>query len=258
MWNLRKNPWVYSVATILLGALGLIFHWLQVTVLFTDESGLGIKNSLTSWAVVIVLTAIAVAVVILARMLPEDSTPDDPERSLVSPNGGCTLLLGVAGAIAGAGSLMMFFTETAVSLRVAGLMGLLAAPSLMFLPQLPRWGKLGIAVSLFPTVFFSAWLLLFYRLNAVNPVLWSFGITVLAIAACLYGSFRVSGYMFYRTLDRKAVTACGLGTAACMTAAMGVVSVALRMVFAGWAAGFAGISWLLVSNMGSGSFQEEP
>ena len=78
------------------------------------------------------------------------------------------------------------------------------------MPQIPRWGGFGAALSVLPVLFFCLWLVVFYKENAANPILWSYGMEILAIAMCLLAVFRLSAYLFYRAKPRRAIFACML------------------------------------------------
>ena len=102
-----------------------------------------------------------------------------------------------------------------------------------------------------PVVFFSLWIVTFYKNNAVNPVVWEYGLQILAISGGLLAAYRLSGYLFYRGNPRRAVFACALGMAICLTVLMDNASLGTRVLFAGWAIGLGVLCWVLVSNFRS-------
>ena len=134
-------------------------------------------------------------------------------------------------------------------LRITALLGLLSAAVLALTPSLPRWSGFGCFLSVIPVVFFCLWMVAFYKDNSTNPIVWRYAVQILAMAACLLGVFRLSGYMFYRAKPRVAVFACGLALTFALTVLMDEASAAVRLMFLGWGLGLGIMSWVLVRNI---------
>ena len=245
---MQKEAWKYSMIAILLSALGILIRWLQCQIIFDPETGLPTPHAVISAVVVVLLILIPAVLWFASGRLPKNASPEEPEEALAEPNREVGLLLAVFGCIALLGAILLFFTAGSTFLRITALLGILAAPAMALLLHLPRWGGFGAFLSVTPVVFFCVWLVCLYKENAVDPVVWAYGVQVLAIAACLLAGFRLCGYLFYRQNARKAVFACALAMAYCLTVLMDDTSTAARILFAGWGVGYGVMSWVLVRN----------
>lgn len=245
---MQKHSWIYTIAAAVLGALDLLFRWLQCQSFFDAETGLPARGSALSAIVVVLLVLTVGALWWLSGKLSPELRDVEPETALYPTNRLIGALVPAAGVLAAIGAAVMFFTEEELLLRITALAGLLAAAALGLYPSLPRWGGFGAALSVVPVVFFSLWLVVFYRANATDPIVWEYGVEVLGIAGCLLGAFRLCGLLFYRTKPRQSLFAVGLGLSLAMTELMDLGSAGERIVFFGWALGFGALCWALSRN----------
>ena len=117
-----------------------------------------------------------------------------------------------------------------------------------FAPQAIIGGGFGAALSVLPVLFFCLWLVVFYKENAANPILWSYGMEILAIAMCLLAVFRLSAYLFYRAKPRRAIFACMLALITSLATLTDSVSLGARAVLGGWGIGTAVMCWIIINN----------
>ena len=99
-----------------------------------------------------------------------------------------------------------------------------------------------------PVLFFCLWLVVFYKENAANPILWSYGMEILAIAMCLLAVFRLSAYLFYRAKPRRTIFACMLALITSLATLTDSVSLGARAVLGGWGIGAAVMCWVIINN----------
>ena len=248
--DMQRQAWIYTISAAVLGALDLLFRWLQCQSIFDPETGLPTPRAGLSTLVVVLLVLTVVVLWRLSGRLSPELTMPEPEEALRLPNRVVGALMTGAGVLAALGAVVMFFTESSMFMRLTALLGLFSAVVLSFYPSLPKWGGFGAALSLVPVLFFSLWLVSFYRANAVNPIVWAYGVEILGIAACLLGAFRLSGLLFYRTGPRQGLFALGLGLCLGLTELMDRGSAGERLLFLGWALGFGTLSWVIVRNFG--------
>lgn len=253
---MQKEAWTYSITGTVLGAFGVLLRWLQCQIIFEEETHLAAKGAPISTLLVAFILVTAALLWWLSGRMGAERSSQEPEEALAAPPKVLSLLLILAGLAAGAGSAYMFLTEPSLFMRVTALLGLLSAPVLAMLPSLPKWGGFGSLLAVVPVLFFCFWLVLFYRWNASDPVVWDYGMRMLAIAGSLFAAYRLCGYMFYRIKARTTIFACALGLAGCLSVLMDDQGTATRLIFAGWAVGFACLCWLLVFNFGSGEEKE--
>lgn len=251
---MQKNAWTYALSGTVLGAFGLLLRWLQCEIIF-DENGLPMKNAPASWMLVIYTVAMVAALWWLAGRICPSAAPEEPEEAMAMVSREASLLLILGAAAIALGAAFMFLRMDETIFRMTALLGILSAPVMAMYPSLNRWGGFGAGLSLIPVVFFAVWLVLFYKTNAVDPVVWNYAMEILAIAGCLMGAYRISAYLFYRAKARQGIFACALGAAFSLMVLMDQISMGERVMFAGWAICFGVLCWVLVRSMPS---QAEP
>ena len=254
---MQKEAWTYSMAGTVLGAFGLLLRWLQWEIIYDEVSALPTANRPISSIVVLYLGAMTLGLWWLSGKMSVDMASDDPDKAMAVTGRLVTVLLIIAALAAGAGSALLFLQEEGLMLRIAALLGILSAFVLANYPSLSRWGGFGAGLALVPVIFFSLWIVTFYKTNAVNPIVWEYGIQILAIAGTLLAVYRLSSYLYYRATPRKAIFACGLGQALCLTVLMDNASLGARVIFAGWAIGLGVMSWVLLRSVPEAAQEEK-
>lgn len=242
---MQKEAWTYAIAGTVMGAFGGLLRWLQCEMIF-DEAGLPVKGAGISAGLVFYLLYMPAVLWLLSRRVTARAGDVDPETALSATGRVTNVLLIASSAIAGLGAAYMFFTESSLFMRLTALLGLLAAILPALYPSLSRWGGFGAFLSLLPVFFFSLWLVAFYKSHAVNPVVWEYGVEILAISACLFAVYRLSGCLFYRLKLRHTVFACGLGLAGCLTVLMDRAPAGARILLLGWSLGLGTLCWILL------------
>ena len=246
---MRKEASTYCIAVIIVGAFGLLLRWLQCSMIFPEGSDLALANAPVSYLMALVIVVVPVALWRFSRRSGIAAASKEPEIALARPNGAVGVLLGVASLVAALGAVLLFFQTGNVQLKLVALLGLLAAPVLMLYPSLPGWGAVGTVFSLVPVAFYALWMVVLYKENAVNPVLWGFAVQILAIAAGLYALFHMSAYLFFSAKPRKALFACGLATIYGMIALADNTLLGVKLLLGGWCVALAVLCWVLVSNI---------
>lgn len=255
---MRKEAWIYSVTGVILGAFGVLLHWLQMQTIFPDDTGLPVQNAPMSWLMGLALAGIVALLWWLSGRLALEEAPPEPEDALVLPNKQAGFLLGLGAVLAAGGAVLLFFKNEDTLLRITSMLGLIAVPALLMYPSLPRWSGMGAFLSVTPVAFFCLWLVTFYKENAVNPVVWQYAMQILAISACLLGSFHLCAYLFYRAKPRWAAFSCNLAVVLCMTVLADDTSMAMKLLFLGWGIGLGMMNWIIVDNFGLVKPPEKP
>ena len=248
---MQKQAIRFSLTTLLFGAVGLLMRWLQTMSIFDAETGLPTPNAPISFLVALVILA---AILVLWRMsgkLYIKNVPEEPEELLALPEKAARLIFIFAGIVTLAGSAMLFFTADSLLLRIVALLGILSVLPLLTLPYLSHWGGFGVFLSTLPTLFFSLWLVAFYRDNAIDPTLWAYCVQILSISACLFAVFRVASRFFYRMNARITTFACSMGVIFSLMMLMDDTLAASKLIMAGWCVGIGGALFLLLWNLGT-------
>lgn len=245
---MQKRAWTYTMAGTVFAAVTVMLRWLQVQMVFDAETGLPTLHAPITTLLVAALLIVAAVLWWMSGKMRTDCAPEEPEDALALPHREAGWILTAVAVLAAVGSLYLFFTEADTMMKVAALLGLLAALVLAVLPQLPRWGAFGAALSVLPVLFFCLWLVVFYKQNAANPILWSYGMEILAIAMCLLAAFRLSAYLFYRAKPRRTIFACMLALVTSLATLTDSVSLGGRAVLGGWGIGSAVMCWIIIGN----------
>ena len=246
---MQKQAWIQSMTSVGLGAVCVLLRWLQNMNVFDAETGLAAPHHTLSILLALVMAGSALALWIMNRALRGASSSEDPEKAMAEVPMPLTALIVCAGILAAGGAVLSFFLGVSTVNKVTALLGLVAVTGLVFFPFLNRWGGFGAFLSLTPVIFFSVWFVVAYRDYARSPVLWNYAPLMLAIAASLYGVYRLSAYFYYRAQPLKVVYACSLAAMLNMTVLMDTALGAGRLILGGWALGFAAIAGLLILNM---------
>ena len=245
---MQKNAWTYSMAGTVLGAFGLLVRWLQCEIIF-DETGLPVKNAAVSWLMVIYMLAMTGVLWWLSGRMGTENASTEPEEAMSAVTLEARALLALGAAAIALGSAVMFLRLEETIFRIAALAGFLSAPVMALYPSLDRWGGFGAGLSVLPVAFFSLWMGSFYKTNAVNPVVWTYAMEILAIAGCLLGAYRCSAYFFYRAQPRQGIFGCAIATAFSLMVLMDEISMGERIMFAGWAICFGTLCWIVLRSV---------
>lgn len=245
---MQKKAWIYTMAGTVLAAFTVMLRWLQTQTVFDAETGLPTLHAPLTTMLVAALLLAAAALWWLSGRMGADNAPEEPEQALALPHRETGWILIATAALAAIGSAYLFFTEDGTLMKAAALLGILSAPVLAMMPQLPRWGGFGAALSVLPVLFFCLWLVVYYKDNAANPILWSYGMEILSIAMCLLAVFRLSAYLFYRANPRRAIFACMLALVTSLSSLTDGVSLGSRAVLGGWGIGAAVMCWIIIYN----------
>jgi len=246
---MQKEAWIHSLAALILGAFALLLRWLQDITIFEEETGLAVAGAAISRLYTLLILLSILALWVLCRRLKGCTAQTEPELALYGAPKGLGALLAVSALVAGLGCALLYFTGAGLFVKVTALLGLLSLPALLLFPSLPRWGGLGAFLTLFPVVFFGAWMISAYRSYAVNPVVWSYAPLILAIASLLLAVYHLSAYLFYRAKPAETVFVCSVAPLFCLSVVVDDLDLSVRLIAAGWALGLVGLVWLLVRNM---------
>ena len=209
---MRKTALTITISTLVLGVFGAFLRWLQEMNLYEPETALARTGAPISIVLVVYAVLAAAAMLVLSVLVCRKTvcSPDANEAlraetpiprvlSVV-----CALLTLLAG-------LQQMFTAGAspfaLMQRIFGAGALVSAGAILALPG-KRGGDAGslsgTAATWLP-VFFSYSLVLAYRENAQDPVLWHYGPFMLAIALNAVAYYHVAAWYFRRAIPRRAL-----------------------------------------------------
>ena len=239
------------------GAFGVFLRWLQLQLAF-NEMGLPEKSS---FHVILVLYFIACAGVFLHFIRRYDkarlSAPED-FREAFGNTGRLYLALRVAaGLIVAAGAVLLFMqteldknsTDYRVLSGLALLSGL-AFPVWLTLAnrEKPPKSWLLCVLSFLPMFCFAAWMVICYKLNTINSVLWSFAVELVAIALSMLAFFRLGGFVFGRPSWKHCLFTCAMAAVFCITCLAEERYLGMQLIFIGTAGELMLCCWILVTH----------
>lgn len=134
---MQKNAWTYTMAGTVFAAVAVMLHWLQVQKIFDPETGLPTLHAPITTLLVVVLVLVAAALWWLSGRMKTDCAPEEPEDALALPHRETGWILIAAAALAALGSAYLFFKEDSTLMKAAALLGILSAPVLAMMPQIP-------------------------------------------------------------------------------------------------------------------------
>ena len=254
---MRKTALTLTVSTLVLGIFGAFLRWLQTMSAFEKETGFLIPGAGTTvvfliYSFLVVVAFIIVTLVWLARF----DRGTDAARALrcdtVIPR-----VLGwvLCAAFAAAACLLLFSAGTSrypMMQRLLGAFGILAALSFPFLFGKKGGsgdGPVGRAAAVVITLFYCYWLVACYKTNSEDPVIWNFGVMILALAAAASAFYFVATYFFGAGHGGRALIAAQLGVYLSVTALFEEHGTALSVMLGATAAMLLIVEYLLIANM---------
>lgn len=248
------------------GAFGVFFRWMQRQLAFED--GL-VKGSV--WNVIVPLSILVVGYVFLRfvdRFKNERCyLPDELEEALVSPGKLYTIVRWAVGILMCVGALAVLATcetdKNAVMLRVvallAGLSGL-SFPLLLSAANRKRvWmgPKVLCLFSFLPMLLFAVWLILSYKENAINSVIWDYSIEIITLCVGMVSFFRVGGFAFGQPNCWRAMFFAMFGAFLCIMSLADSRNIGLQIILLSAALMLINYNWIMVANLRSREDEEK-
>lgn len=248
------------------GAFGVFFRWMQRQLAFED--GL-VKGSV--WNVIVPLSILVVGYVFLRfvdRFKNERCyLPDELEEALVSPGKLYTIVRWAVGILMCVGALAVLATcetdKNAVMLRVvallAGLSGL-SFPLLLSAANRKRvWmgPKVLCLFSFLPMLLFAVWLILSYKENAINSVIWDYSIEIITLCVGMVSFFRVGGFAFGQPNCWRAMFFAMFGAFLCIMSLADSRNIGLQIILLSTALMLINYNWIMVANLRSRAAEEK-
>lgn len=240
------------------GAFGVFIRWLQVMMAF-DDAGLA-KRSVFNLLVPGIILAAAIVFNNFTKQIRKERlyVPKEFCEALFNPGKMFTFLRWSAGALMCAGALLLLATtetdKNADMLRVLAAFGFLAGicfPLYLGEANYEEIERLGLIrlYGVAPVVFYAIWLLVSYRENALNSVVWEYVLEVATIIVSMFAFSRVAGFAFFSVNGRKCMFYCMLGAAMCIMALADERYMGEQLMLLATAIMFVLYNWILLINL---------
>lgn len=240
------------------GAFGVFARWLQVMTAF-NEKGL-VDKSVFNLLVPLLVIGAAFLFNRFTNNIAEDRLYVSKEfcEAMFNPGRLFTIIRWVAAGIMIVGALMLVLSsetdKNVDSLRILAAVAAVAGLSYpLYLGEanyedIERVWLLRI-YALAPVVFFSVWLVVSYKQNIYNSVVWSYVLEMATIIVCANAFFRMAGFVFFAVNGKKTLFYCMLGTSLCIMSMADSRYMGQELMLFATALMLGMNTWVLISNL---------
>ena len=200
---MRKDSILLIGTAAVGGAFGFFVRWLQLSAALDAETGL-MRSGAAASRILIALCVFVAAAQLLYTLRLRARLPETPGLAFFAGGGAVYRFFCAAmGLLTFVGGVLQLIAALRGGVSVLSFfVALLAVFSGLCMAALSLSATAGVGARCLcctvPVLFFCFRLIVFYKLNASNPVLWSFCMPLLAIAANLLGWFYVAGLAYDR------------------------------------------------------------
>ena len=246
-------------------AFGVFIRWLQLQIAF--DNGLCGKSGLNV-AVVLILAAVClVARHFINQMKSERFLPQTaPYAALANSGRLYTAIRWAAGGLMCVGALALALScetdkNVVLLLILAGLALLsgLAFPLLMKRVNDPeaKPGPLCL-LSMLPVLMYALWLIVSYKTNDINSVIWAYAIEIIGISVSMVAFFYNAGYVFGQPKPWSSLFTSMLGAVLCIMCIADERYFGMQLIFVATALMLMYYVWVIIENMGKKAAKKKP
>ena len=262
---MRKNALINSCYVCAAGAFGTFFRWLQNQSCFDAETGL-LNPSALNYIVPLSIIGAAILFYFLVKKLKKQKL--EPPKDIFDVFNGTSIFYPIVfiviALVTFVGSIVTLFNVTGEKYAtVYRLIALLAAASAVTFPLIcssRRKRYMPAIIGIFmciPIIVFSVMLLLCYKINSSEPVIWSYCIEIVTCCICILAFFRNAGFAFERPMPYRAIYLSMLAAFMCFTTLADSRYIGLQMIYLGFAGMLVTEIWMIISNMRKPAAAEE-
>ena len=240
------------------GAFSVFLRWLQNQLAF-NELGLPEKSALHVFLILFFAAAAVVFLYFINRFEKQHmALPDDFQKAF--ENSGRLYLAAriLAGVIICAGALLLFqqteLDKYSTDYRVLAGLGFLSGICL------PLWFSFAnretmpslrvlCLLSFAPMLWMAAWLVICYKMNTINSVIWQFFPEMLTVAVSMLAFFRLGGYVFGRPRWKLTLFSCMMAALFCIMTLADERFLGQQIMFLGAALMNLLATWVIVKNL---------
>ena len=242
------------------GAFGVFFRWLQDQMAF-DVAGLA-ERSVFNYLVPLLILA---AALLFNRFIEQAKSeklyiPRDYCQALRNEGKLYTLARWVCGLVMVLGGVLLVSScETDKDAKLMFILAGLAIASGLCYPLLlasanDKYGKLrhptlASAGATLPVLMFALWLIICYKQNALNSVLWSYLIEMASVIVALLAFFRAAGFAFGAVKSWPTLFNIMLGVMMCIMSLADERYMGMHVIMLGAALQLLLYVWVLIKNM---------
>ena len=242
------------------GAFGVFFRWLQDQMAF-DDAGLA-ERSVFNYLVPLLILA---AALLFNRFIEQAKSeklyiPRDYCQALRNEGKLYTLARWVCGLVMVLGGVLLVSScETDKDAKLMFILAGLASASGLCYPLLlasanDKYGKLrhptlASAGATLPVLMFALWLIICYKQNALNSVVWSYLIEIATTIVALLAFFRAAGFAYGAVKTWPTLFTIMLGVMMCIMSLADERYIGMHIIMLGAALQLLMYEWVLIMNM---------
>ena len=258
---MRNNAFVICLTTLVVGIFGFFLRWLQTLNGF-DENGLAIPGAATAIVFLVYsVLALGAFALVLRFYLRGKRAPTLASGAFRAPNAIPGLVMWVLAVLMVIACLVLMFSSDFARYptmqRLTSALGIFAGLCLPFIIKAKAEGENkaedkgpAAIAALIPVLFCSLWLVTAYRVEAENPVLWSYVLEILGIIAAAVSFYYIAAYFYGRANPARCLFTLQLAVYLCLTTLMDEHAFAEKLLFGVLAAVFLVFEYLIFSNIG--------
>ncbi|MBR4394473.1 MAG: hypothetical protein IKT07_10715 [Oscillospiraceae bacterium] len=243
------------------GAFGVFLRWLQVQLAF-NEIGLADKSLFH----IVLILYLAVAAFLFLRFIDSQGRhrlflPEDYPSAFSNAGRLYTVVRFAIAALMALGSLVLFMQaetdKNDVALRIVALPGVISAVCfLLFIRSADTEkepnSRLLCWASFFMVAFYAVWLVVSYKINNINSVIWSYIIEIIALMMTAVAWFRLAGYPFGRPRGQNCMFTAMAGAMLDVMALADDRHMGMQIMFFCSALMLLYLNWVMVKNLQPG------
>ena len=253
---MQKKMLLCCGAAGVFGSFGLFARWLQVMSVFEEDTGLARRGAPQSLAVLVICVVAVFALALAVRYLKDYRIGARPQEAMAHSSKIYPLLMLLAGLLMAAGSLLRLVNADTPT-RILAIWGVASAFAYAYFPVAPRREGTGSALSILVVLFFCFWLVVFYRENSGDPVMWNYVLEMLALVVVTLAFYYMAGFLFYRAKLLRTIYSALLAVFLCMTALGGELGLAWSLILAGSALTLLTLAGVIILNLKDGGTAAE-
>ena len=248
------------------GAFGVFVRWMQVMMAF-NEDGL-VDKSFFNFALPAFL--IAAALVFLRFVdklrLERYELSEDFHSALRNEHQLFTIFRWLIGVVMSVGGVMLLISseidKNAEMLQI--LAGLAIVSGFLFPLHLSTANKPHVASPNFscfcaawPILVFCMWLVVTYRINAINSVLWAYGPEIITHIVVINAFYYVAGFAFGKANPWRCLFFCMMGATMCIMVIADERYMGMQLMYGATAAMLIMYVWIMTENLHQKAEEEE-
>ncbi len=223
---MRKSVYGMPALILALGIIGIILRTRELSVAFEDGAGFVNFGGVSS-LMLIALSLIALAASIIFSVSVDSGFRTDVsyEKVFGYRSYPVFLLYVILGAVIFLGGIVYFLENKAVGINMmlpeimVSVLAILSGIAFIIMARSAFKGKKSSSaplLSVIPALFFCFWLVLLYKENSTNPIIWEFAYYALAIASCSMAFYFSAGFVYGKPRPCMTMITSFIGAFFCM------------------------------------------